>query len=124
LVILVIEDDPQIARLIALVLQRHGWQCEIVTDGRIGLTRAKELMPAMVFADLSMRGMGGEDVCSELKSQQGTKHIPFVVLSGDRDIAQKARKCGADGYLGKPFEFDELIALVEKYAGTESRKAN
>jgi CheY-like chemotaxis protein len=46
------------------------------------------------------------------------------VLSGDRDLAQKARQCGADDYMGKPFEFPDLIRLVEKYAGAESRKAD
>ena len=44
------------------------------------------------------------------------KSIPFVVLSGDRDIAEKAKGCGADDYLGKPFEFEELIDLVRKHA--------
>jgi CheY-like chemotaxis protein len=123
-VILVVEDDPQVARLIALVLQRHGRKCEVVTDGRSALSRAKELKPSMIFADLSMKGMGGEALCSALKSQEETKPIPFIVLSGDRDIAQKARHCGADGYIGKPFEFEDLIGLVDKYARAESRKTD
>ena len=54
-----------------------------------------------------------------LKADAGTKKIPYVILSGDRDIAQKARQCGADDFLGKPFEFPDLIRLVDKYA-TES----
>ena len=55
-----------------------------------------------------------------MKGQPETRSIPYVVLSGDRDIAEKARQCGADDYLGKPFEFPDLIRLVEKYARTES----
>ena len=122
--ILVVEDDPQVARLIALVLQRHGDQCEIVSDGRTALSRARELKPDLIFADLTIRGMGGEALCSALKSDERTRPIPYVVLSGDRDLEQKARQCGADDFIGKPFEFPDLIRLVEKYAGTESGKTH
>ena len=122
--ILIVEDDPQVARLIALVLGRAGRQCEIVADGQTALQKAKELRPSMIFADLTLKGMNGEQLCNRLKSQEETRDIPYVVLSGDRDLAQKARRCGADDYMGKPFEFPDLIRLVDKYAGAESRKAD
>ena len=119
-VILVVEDDPQVARLIALVLQRHGRDCQVVADGQTALVRAKELRPSMIFADLTIRGMSGAALCNALKSEADTKGIPYVILSGDRDIAQKARQCGADDFLGKPFEFPDLIRLVDKYATSQS----
>jgi len=115
-VILVVEDDPQVARLIALVLQRNGFESQIVSDGQSALERARAAQPAMIFADLTIRGMGGEALCSALKSEAETKAIPYIVVSGDRDIAEKARVCGADDYMGKPFEFNDLIRLVNKYA--------
>ena len=118
--ILVVEDDPQVARLVSLVLQRNGRDCQVVSDGTTALLRAKELHPQMIFADLTIKGMNGEALCSALKGQPETRSIPYIVLSGDRDIAEKARQCGADDYLGKPFEFPDLIRLVEKYARTES----
>ena len=122
--ILIVEDDPQVARLIALVLQRHGDQCEIVADGRTALSRARELQPSIIFADLNLKGMGGGALCAALRAQPETKSIPYIVVSGDTDIAAKARTCGADDYMGKPFEFPDLIRLVDKYAGAESRKAD
>jgi chemosensory pili system protein ChpA (sensor histidine kinase/response regulator) len=115
-VILVVEDDPQVARLIALVLQRKGYEVEMVADGQSAFDRAVSSRPVMIFADLSIRGMGGEALCSALKAKDETRTIPFVVLSGDRDIEEKAIACGADAHLGKPFEFDDLVRLVEKYA--------
>jgi CheY-like chemotaxis protein len=123
-VILVVEDDPQVARLIALVLQRNGYTSRVVSDGDAGLQQAKELLPDIIFADLTMKGMGGDMLCTLLKAHPDTKEIPYIVVSGDPDIADKARQCGADGYMGKPFEFDDLIRLVRKYARTESRKAD
>jgi CheY-like chemotaxis protein len=118
--ILVVEDDPQVARLVALVLQRNGRDCQVVADGTTALSRARELRPEMIFADLTIKGMNGEALCSALKGEPETRSIPYVVLSGDRDIAEKAKQCGADDFLGKPFEFPELLRLVEKYARTES----
>jgi CheY-like chemotaxis protein len=122
--ILVVEDDPQVSRLIALVLQRQGHTCEIVAEGRKALSRAREARPSIIFADLTLKGMSGDALCNALKSYEETRSIPYVLVSGDGDIAEKARLCGADDYIGKPFEFDDLVRLVEKYAGAESRKAD
>lgn len=118
--ILVVEDDPQVARLISLVLQRSGHESHVVADGQSALDHVQESKPAMIFADLTIKGMGGEQLCSVLKAQASTKDIPYVVVSGDRDIALKARQCGADDYMCKPFEFEDLIRLVNKYARAES----
>ena len=118
--ILVVEDDPQVARLIALVLSRNGYQSELVSDGQQAMDRAREEKPEIIFADLSIKGMDGQALCSALKAQPDTKNIPFIVVSGDRDIAEKARLCGADDYMGKPFEFEDLVRLINKYARTES----
>ncbi len=84
----------------------------------------KETHPAMIFADLTIKGMGGDELCHILKREPDTREIPYIVISGDRDIAEKARVCGADDYMGKPFEFDDLIDLVKKYARAESRKTD
>jgi CheY-like chemotaxis protein len=119
-VILIVEDDPQVGRLVALVLQRNGRDCQVVSDGTTALLRVKESRPQMIFADLTIKGMSGVALCTTLKSHDETRSIPYVVLSGDRDIAEKARLCGADDYLMKPFDFPDLIRLVEKYARTES----
>ena len=113
--ILIVEDDPQVARLISLVLQRHGYEGKIVEDGVTALETAKKDPPRLIFADLNVQGMGGQALCSALKGESATRSIPFVILSGDRDIAEKAAACGADDHLGKPFEFEDLIRLVEKH---------
>jgi CheY-like chemotaxis protein len=123
-VILVVEDDPQVARLIALVLQRNGYPSKVLSDGNSALSEAKVQKPMMIFADLTIKGMGGEELCHVLKTEPETREIPYIVVSGDRDIAEKARQCGADDYMGKPFEFDDLIRLVKKYARAESRKTD
>lgn len=122
--ILIVEDDPQVARLIALVLQRNGYKSETVSDGLSALKRAGELKPEMIFADLTIKGMGGDALCKTLKTQPETREIPYIVVSGDRDVADRARECGADDHMGKPFEFEDLVRLVKKYARAESGKTD
>jgi len=90
--ILIVEDDPHVARLIGLVLQRSGHTSEVVGDGDSAIERARSLRPALIFADLGIKGLS----------------------------AEKARGCGADDYMGKPFEFDDLLRLVNKYANRSS----
>jgi len=115
-VILIVEDDPHVARLIGLVLQRGGHTSEVVADGEAAVERARALRPAIIFADLGLKGLSGEALCTTLKNDDATRMIPYVIVSGDRDLAEKARDCGADDYMGKPFEFDNLLKLVNKYA--------
>src|SRR5260221_5633897 len=74
-VILVVEDDPQVARLVALVLQRTGRDCQVISDGAVAFSRARELRPQMIFADLAIMGMNGEALCSALKGQEETRSI-------------------------------------------------
>ena len=122
--ILIVEDDPQVARLIALVLQRNGYKSEIVADGQSALKRAPELRPEIIFADLTIKGLGGDALCKALKAKPETHEIPYIIVSGDRDVADRARECGADDYMGKPFEFDDLVRIVKKYARAESGKTD
>ncbi len=114
--ILIVEDDPNVARLVGLVLTRNGHQSEVVSDGDAALRRVREIRPDIIFADLGIKGMSGQTLCSTLKSEEATRSIPYIILSGDRDLAEKAQDCGADDYMGKPFEFDDLLRLVAKYA--------
>src|SRR5882724_4690305 len=67
IVILVVEDDPHVARLVELVLQRSGRDCQVVADGAVAFHRARETRPQMIFADLAILGMNGEALCSALK---------------------------------------------------------
>src|SRR5947209_20542004 len=94
-VILIVEDDPHVARLIGFVLQRGGHTSEGVGDGDLAVEKARQLLPAMIFADLGIKGLSGEALCSALKRDEATRGIPYVIVSGDRDLAEKARGCGA-----------------------------
>ena len=85
--ILVVEDDPQVARLIALVLERDGYEVEVLSDGISALKRIGELRPAMVLADLTYMGVGGDVLCRRRREDDWTRTIHCIVRSGCPYIA-------------------------------------
>src|SRR5438132_1163523 len=83
-----VADAPNVARLVGLVLTRSGHQSEVVADGNMALQRIREVRPDIVFADLAIKGLSGQALCSTLKSEEATRSIPYIILSGDRDLAE------------------------------------
>lgn len=105
--ILLIEDDPDIQRMVQLSLKfQGGHQVTVASGGREGLEKAKELSPDLILLDVMMPEMDGYETCRQLKSQPGTRHIPVVFLSARAQQAeiQRGRDLGAIGYLVKPFD--------------------
>lgn len=113
--ILLVEDDPDISRLTQFVLRDV---CDVVTaaDGRSGLEMAARIEPDLVLLDIYMAGLSGFDVCRQLKENTGTSHIPVVILTAgaqNHEIA-KGYSCGADDYIVKPFDPEDLVTRILK----------
>lgn len=109
--VLVIDDEPQIRRALRLGLERGGHKVSLAASGEEGLDAAALHPPDLVLLDLAMPGLDGFEVCRQLR--EWTK-VPIIVLSvraGANDKIQ-ALDLGADDYLTKPFNFDELLARV------------
>ena len=114
--ILIIEDDEALREVIKLALENNGFT-NIVTaeDGEIGLKKARELLPALIFLDLMLPGIAGLNVCKQLKNSEETEHIPIIMLSAKSEDYDKITglNVGADDYMTKPFNPLELIARVK-----------
>ena len=109
--ILVAEDDTALARILRDNLQYEGYEVECVSDGAQVLGRAREYAPDLVVLDIMLPGMNGFDLCAALRQRQ---HMPILILSARGHKADKLRglNLGADDYLTKPFDLDELHARV------------
>jgi len=109
--ILIIEDDEAIVRLLRRGLAYEGYQIESALDGEAGLALARDHHPDLVILDLMLPGMDGLEVCQRLR---GGSNVPILMLTA-RDTTQDrvlGLDAGADDYLVKPFELDELLARV------------
>jgi DNA-binding response OmpR family regulator len=108
--LVVADDDPDVLRLLERRLSRRGYEVAVAADGRAALDAVRSTGPDAVVLDRLMPGMSGEEVCAALKSDERTAAIPVVLLSAqasEREITE-GFGVGADDYLTKPFDIDEL----------------
>lgn len=109
--VMIVEDDADVARLVADVLAEEGYRTEIVTDSRQALGTFARIKPDVVTLDVMMPGQDGISLCLELRRNSA---VPILFLSARRDPPDRVvgLRIGADDYLAKPFDTDELIARV------------
>ncbi|MEO5878422.1 MAG: response regulator transcription factor [Streptosporangiaceae bacterium] len=110
--ILVVDDDPTVAEVVARYLTRDGHDVECVPDGRIALNRALADPPDLVVLDLMLPGMDGLEVCRELRRHSA---VPVVMLTalGEESDRLAGLELGADDYVVKPFSPRELALRVK-----------
>jgi DNA-binding response OmpR family regulator len=101
--VLFIEDDPTVAQMYKLKLELDGYTVNMAKDGEEGLKLAGELRPDIIFLDIRLPKMDGFAVLEGLRSNEGTKQIPVVILSnyGERELVERGLKLGALEYLIK-----------------------
>lgn len=112
--ILVSDDDPAILEVLQLILEDEGYEVETSIDGE-AIYKLERDYPNLLLLDIWMSGMDGREICRYVKNQRGIKHIPVIMLSANKYTEAMAKECGADDFLLKPFEAEELLALVHKY---------
>ena len=108
---LVVDDEPQITRVLRTTLSSQGYDIRAANDGETALEIMKDWTPDLVITDLSMPNMDGLELCRRLRT--GTQ-IPIIVLSvrGEEKTKVEALDAGADDYVTKPFGFEELLARI------------
>ncbi len=109
--VLIVEDDEAIVRLLRRGLTYEGYQVESALDGESGLAQAREHHPDLVILDLMLPGIDGLEVCQRLR---GSSNVPILMLTAKDTIQDRVQglDAGADDYLVKPFELDEVLARV------------
>ncbi|MGI8419689.1 MAG: response regulator [Candidatus Levyibacteriota bacterium] len=112
--ILITDDDPAIKDALKQILEDEGYGVETTADGSSVIKMHKEL-PDLLLLDIWMSGIDGRDICRELKSHEKTKHIPIIMVSAIKDTKGIAREAGADDFITKPFEIDELLKKVGQH---------
>lgn len=110
--ILIVDDDNNIAELIALYLTKECFETMIVNDGESALTTVDSFNPNLILLDLMLPGIDGYQVCREVRAKSS---IPIIMLSAKGEIFDKVLglELGADDYMEKPFDSKELVARVK-----------
>ena len=110
--ILIVDDDENIAELISLYLIKECFDTEISDNGEDALAKFKTYKPNLILLDIMLPGMDGYDVCREIRK---SSNVPIIMLSAKGEVFDKVLglKIGADDYMVKPFESNELVARVQ-----------
>ncbi|UCF36612.1 MAG: response regulator transcription factor [Acidobacteriota bacterium] len=111
--ILVVEDEIDIAEMVTYNLERWGYAVQVCSTGEEGLQVASS-GPSLILLDLGLPGISGAEVCRRLKGKQATQEIPILVLTarGHETEVAACLDLGADGYLAKPFGLKELASRI------------
>jgi len=112
--ILVVDDDPDILDALQLTLEDAGYDVTTAQKAEYAenLRDTNGGLPDVIILDVLLSGKDGRLICRKLKSQEDTRHIPVLMISAHPTAQQSVQAVGADGFLAKPFDIDELLEKV------------
>jgi len=113
--VLIIEDEKDLAELLAFNLEKEGYTATCVHDGKAGLERAAADLPDLILLDLMLPGLLGTEVCKALRKDPRTAHIPVIMITAKGDEIDRVVgfEVGADDYIVKPFSTREVALRVK-----------
>lgn len=112
--IFIADDDHDILEILALMLQTRGYHVKVSNDASELFEHPSEELPNLVLLDIWMSGVDGRDICTRLKTEAKTKHIPVLFVSANSNIQSIASEYCADGFIAKPFDMDVLLNKINE----------
>lgn len=114
--ILVVDDEPDIVKVVRKRLEESGYEVVTASDGQEGLEKARGVSPDLVILDLMLPKMDGYRVCGLLKRDARYAKIPVIIFSarGQADDIDLGKEVGADAYIMKPFDFQKLLMKIKE----------
>ena len=124
--ILVVEDDPDIMRILTATLKAAGYVVSAAYGGEEALKKVEQCRPDLILTDLAMPEMSGVEVIEMLRRDQSNADIPIVAVTAYiwDGLAQAAGAVGCDGFIAKPFSTKHLLEEVQKYLSTKTGQAS
>jgi two-component system alkaline phosphatase synthesis response regulator PhoP len=113
--ILIVEDDQDISDAVNLFLSSEGFQTHIVTNSTEVYKEISSFSPNLIILDVLLSGIDGRTICTKLKSNNQTKHIPIIMISAHPTVKDLVEKAGADSFIPKPFSIDILLSEIKKF---------
>ena len=118
--ILIIENDLDIGTMIRMILEYRGYTVFVLgnTEGVSELIKKKSIK--VVIIDMLLSGANGTDICIELKKDAALAHIPLIMMSAHPDAENLCKIAGADDFISKPFDLDELLLKIGNFTSKEN----
>lgn len=114
--VLIADDDTGIVEALSVLLESEGYSVQTTIDGARVQKEIKAFSPDVILLDIWMSGQNGHDICKKLKLKGATKHIPVIMISANQDTEMISKSCGADDFVQKPFDIDDLLTKVDHFS--------
>lgn len=123
--ILLADDSITIQKVVGIIFAGEGYTLTVVDNGAAAVQKAQELLPDVLLIDVLMPGMSGYEVCESLRANPALSDKPILLLTGSFEAFDeaKAKSCGADDHITKPFESQQIIAKVKELYALGQRRA-
>ena len=121
--VLVVEDDEDLAELVEMILTDVGYEVRTAGDGAAALELVRARMPGVVLLDMRMPVMNGWEFAREFRARFG-RAAPIVVVTAAENARARAEEIGAEGWLEKPFDVDDVLRMVALHLGREREAAS
>ncbi|MGA2914545.1 MAG: response regulator [Sedimentisphaerales bacterium] len=118
--ILIVDDEPDVLMLTSLRLEKHGYEILTAANGRDAFESIRNEKPDLVLLDLIIPITYGTEICRRVKNDENLRHIPIILYTAHDEVMtdEKAKKAGADDYIAKPFNAEELLNKIERLLTT------
>lgn len=113
--VFVFDDNADILELCTIILQDAGYDIKTSSTSNHIIDQVMAYTPDIIFMDNWLPDVGGIEATKELKAHHALKSIPVIYFSANNDVKSLAEQAGADGYLSKPFDIEELEKIIDKY---------
>jgi len=115
--ILIVDDQSNNLKILASILERHGYEARPALSGQLALKAVRKSLPDIILLDILMPDMDGFEVCKQLKADERTRPIPIIFISALEDISNKLKAFAAGGvdYITKPFQEEEVLIRAETH---------
>jgi CheY-like chemotaxis protein len=107
--ILLIDDDPDVRQLMGVMLKKEGYEVETASRREEAIELLEKEKPSLILLDVLLSGSDGRELCREIKSNESTKDIPVIMLSGHPSASQQFESYGANDFVAKPVQTESLL---------------
>jgi len=123
--LLLVEDDPDISNMLKIYFSSLGYEVDIARNGSTALEKTRQVMPHLIILDIMLPDFDGYEVCRSLRKTARTSHIPVIFLTQKDERSDKLQglELGADDYITKPFDIDELKLRVQNAIARAERES-
>ncbi|HEY8690880.1 MAG TPA: response regulator [Chitinophagaceae bacterium] len=122
--LLIIDDDEDISAMLFLLLRSKNFEVEVVIKSEDIFYKVKTYQPDIILLDVFLTGYDGRVICKQLKFHPDYKHIHVIMVSGDDKVLQTAQQYGANDFIQKPFEAEDLLSKINKFVNVKSNSVN